>query len=88
MVSNIEIVKKALKAINYFSNDVVLNDSEEFEIRIHTKKVMIDVTKLIELKQWVIEHTDPKVYIIENVYVTKLPTNGDLVIIIESDIIL
>ena len=49
---------------------------------------MIDVTKLIELKQWIIEHTDPKVYIIENVYVTKLPTNGDLVIIIESDIIL
>lgn len=87
MVSNIEVVKKALKAINYFSNDVVLNDSEEFEIRIHTKKVMIDVTKLIELKQWVIDHTDPKVYIIENVYVTKLSTNGDLVIIIESDII-
>ena len=53
----------------------------------HTKKVMIDVTKLIELKQCVIEHTDPKVYIIENVYVTKLSTNGDLVIIIESDII-
>lgn len=47
---------------------------------------MIDITKLIELKQCVIEHTDPKVYIIENVYVTKLPTNGDLVIIIESDI--
>ena len=88
MVSNIEVVKQALKSINYFSNDVVLEDSEEFEIRIHTKKVMIDVTNLIELKQWVIEHTDPKVYIIENVYVTKLPTNGDLVIIIESDIIL
>ena len=87
MVSNIEVVKQALKSINYFSNDVVLNDSEEFEIRIHTKKVMIDVTKLIELKQWVIEHTDPKVYIIENVYVTKLPTNGDLVIIIEIEIV-
>lgn len=47
---------------------------------------MIDVTKLIELKQCVIEHADPKVYIIENVYVTQLSTNGDLVIIIESDI--
>ena len=47
---------------------------------------MIDITKLIELKQWVIDHTDTKVYIIENVYVTKLSTNGDLVIIIESDI--
>ena len=43
---------------------------------------MIDVTKLIELKQWVIDHTDHKVYIIENVYVTKLSTNADLVIII------
>lgn len=88
MVSNIEIVKQALKAIEYFSNDVVLEDSKEYEVRIHTKKAMLDATKLIELKQWVLEHTDPELYIVENVYVTTLPTNGDLVIIIESDIIL
>lgn len=88
MVSNIEIVKQALKAIEYFSNDVVLEDSKEFEVRIHSKKAMVDVSKLVELKQWVLEHTDPELYIVENVYVTTLPTNGDLVIIIESDIIL
>lgn len=88
MVSNIEVVKQALKAIEYFSNDVVFEDSKEFEIRIHSKKAMVDVSKLVELKQWVIDHTDPEIYIVENVYVTTLPTNGDLVIIIESDIIL
>ena len=37
MVSNIAAVKHALNAINYFSNDVVLNDSKELEIRSHTK---------------------------------------------------
>ena len=88
MVSNIEVVKQALKAIEYFSNDVVLEDSKEFEVRIHSKKAMVDVSKLVELKQWVIDHTDPTIYIVENVYVTTLPTNSDLVIIIESDIIL
>lgn len=33
MVNNIAAVKHTFKAINYFSNDVVLNDSKEFEIR-------------------------------------------------------
>lgn len=74
-MTNIEIVKKAIKESRYFDNNFVSDSSSESEVYIITKKVFIRNNELNKLKQS-IEDLGGKV---DDLYVSTMPSlNYDL----------
>lgn len=74
-MTNIEIVKKAIKESNYFDNNYVSDSSSEKEVYIITKKVFIRNNELNKLKQS-IENLGGNV---DDLYVSTMPSlNYDL----------
>ena len=74
-MTNIEIVKKAIKESNYFDNNYVSDSSSEKEVYIITKKVFIRNNELNKLKQS-IEGLGGNV---DDLYVSTMPSlNYDL----------
>ena len=76
-MSNIEIVKTALRKSNYFDNNFVSDFSTESEVNIITKKVFIRNSELNKLKA-IIEDLGGNVY---DMFVSAMPSlNYDLCI--------
>ena len=81
-MSNIEIVKKAIKESSYFNNNVVSEYSSEKEVKIVTKKIFISFNELFSLKM-TIEMYNGKV---KDIYVSTMPAlNNDLCVVVEFD---
>lgn len=74
-MSNIDIVKTAIKKSNYFNNDVVSHISTESEVNIITKKIFIRNSELNKLKV-IIEELGGSVY---DIFISSMPSlNYDL----------
>lgn len=74
-MTNIEIVKKAIKETSYFDNNYISDSSSESEVYIITKKIFIRNNELNRLKQR-IEDLGGKV---DDLYVSTMPSlNYDL----------
>ena len=79
-MTNIEIVKKAIRESNYFNNNFVSEHSSESEVKIVTRKVFIRYKELENLKLN-IEMYNGKV---KDIYVSTMPAmNHSLCVVIE-----
>lgn len=79
-MSNINIVKKAIKESKYFDNDYVSHNSSNLEVKIVTRKIFIRVSELNQLRN-IIEVMGGNV---DDIYVSTMPSlNHDMCIVVE-----
>ena len=74
-MSNIDIVKTAIKKSNYFDNDFISDVSTESEVNIITKKLFIRNSEINKLKNTIVE-LGGRVY---DIFISSMPSmNYDL----------